>query len=210
MIASGTSDGTLVIEADFDPRATPCEWMAATASESPDITVGRFVATTEELVGLGRSRVAEARSFDVRLPYGPMDWTVLLLHGFWDSWIHERDVLLARGAEHPTDDEATFYATAYGVFLAAVVASLVGDPVREKLSLGGDGGGVFDLDARYGVVTLSATRVTTVAPPADEVTDALAGRSSVATALRDLPSHSRAALSQLADFLNTPVEQSPT
>jgi hypothetical protein len=28
-----------------------------------------------------------------------MDWTVLLLHLFWDSWIHERDVLLARGAD---------------------------------------------------------------------------------------------------------------
>jgi len=28
-----------------------------------------------------------------------MDWIVLLLHLFWDSWIHERDVLLAHGAE---------------------------------------------------------------------------------------------------------------
>jgi hypothetical protein len=139
-----------------------------------------------------------------------MDWTVLLLHCFWDSWIHERDVLLARGAEHPSDDDATFYATAYGVFLAAAVASLFGDPVQEKLTLGGDGGGVFDLDRCDGMVTLRVSRVTTVGPPAAEVTDALAGRSSVATALRDLPSQSRAALSQLADFLNTPVEQSPT
>jgi len=36
-----------------------------------------------------------------------MDWTVLLLHLFWDSWIHERNVLLARGAKHPTADDAT-------------------------------------------------------------------------------------------------------
>ena len=47
--------------------------------------------------------MAQGLRFDVRLPYGPMDWTVLLLHAFWDSWIHERDVLLARGEDHRTN-----------------------------------------------------------------------------------------------------------
>jgi hypothetical protein len=70
-----------------------------------------------------------------------MDWTVRVLHGFWDSWLHERDVLLARGLEHPTDGEATL---------------------------------------------------------------ALAGRSPGA-ALGGLPANSRAALSHMADFFNTPV-----
>ena len=128
-----------------------------------------LVATTEELVGLARGRLAEGGRFDVRLPYGPMDWTILVLHVLWDSWIHERDVLLARGAEHPTDGDATGYAAAYGIFISAAVASMFGDQVREKLSLGGDGGGL----------------------------------------LGALPASSRTALSHLADFFNTPVEQSP-
>ena len=80
-----------------------------------------------------------------------MDWTVLMLHVFWDSWIHERDILLARGTEHPSGDDATAYATAYGVFIAAAVAAKFGDPVRERLTLGGAGAGVFDLDCRGGV-----------------------------------------------------------
>jgi hypothetical protein len=46
--------------------------------------------------------------------------------------------------------------------------------------------------------------------PAAEVTDALVGRAPVETVLRDLPSHSRAALARLADFHNTPVDPSPT
>jgi hypothetical protein len=138
-----------------------------------------------------------------------MDWTVLVLHAFWDSWIHERDVLLARGTEHPTDDDATLYVTAYGLFLAAAVASMFGDRVQEKLNLGGDGGGVFDLDSR-GAVTLTVSRVTTAGPPAAEVADALAGRSLVAAVLGDLPANSRAALSRIGKFFNTPVEQSPT
>lgn len=206
---AGPDDRTLDITAGFDPRITPRGWLTASADESPGATLGRFVATTGELLALLRARLAQNRRFNVRLPYGPMDWTVFALHGFWDSWLHERDVLLARGAEHPTDDDATAYATAYGLFIAAAVASMFGDQVREKLTLGGDGGGVFDLDSR-GAVTLTVTRVTTTGPPAAEVADALAGRSPATAVLGDVPASTRAALSHLANFFNTPVEQNPT
>ena len=117
-------------------------------------------------------------------------------------------MLLARGAEHPTDGDATAYATAYGLFIAATVASIFGGQVQEKLTLGGDGGGIFELDSRGGV-TLTVTRVTAAGPPAAEVADALAGRAQLAAVLGDLPASSRAALSRMADFFNTPVEQSP-
>lgn len=207
--AAGPDDRTLDLTAGFDPRTTPCGWLTASAGESPGATLSRFVATTEELLALLRARLAQNRRFDVRLPYGPMDWTVFVLHGFWDSWLHERDVLLARGTEHPTDADATSYAAAYGLFIAAAVASMFGDPVQEKLTLGGDGGGVFDLDTPGGAVTLTVTRAATAGPPADQVTDALAGRAQTAAVLGDLPASSRAALSRLADFYNTPVEQSP-
>ena len=207
--AAGTDDHTLDVTTGFDPRITPRGWLTASADESPDATLARLVATTEELLVPARAQLTQGRRFDVRLPYGPMDWTVLVLHVFWDSWIHERDVLLARDAEHPTDDDANIYATAYGLFIAAAVASMFGGQVREKLKLGGDGGGVYDLDSR-GDVMLTVDRVSTAGPPAAEVADALAGRSQIAAALGDLPTNSRAALSHLADFFNTSVEQSPT
>ena len=207
-IVAGTDDHTLDLTAGFDPRITPRGWLAASAGEPPGATLSRFVATTEQVLALLRARLAQNCRFDVPLPYGPMDWTVLLLHAFWDSWIHERDVLLARGTGHPTDGDATVYAAAYGLFIAAAVASMFGDQVQEKLTLGG-GGGVFDLDCRHGV-TLTVTRVTTAGPPAAEVTDALAGRAQTAAVLGDLPASSRAALSRLADFFNTPIEPSPT
>jgi len=203
---AGPGDRTLDLAAGFDPRITPSGWLSASAGESPEATLRRFVATTEELLAVLRARLAQGRRFDVQMPYGPRDWTVLVLHGFWDSWLHERDVLLARGAEHPTSGDATFYATGYGVFIAAAVASTFGDPVQEKLTLGGDGGGVFDLDSR-GAVTLTAGRVTAAGPSAAQVTDALAGRAEAAAVLGDLPAGSLAALSQLAEFMNTPVEQ---
>jgi uncharacterized protein (TIGR03083 family) len=207
--AGGPDDRTLDITAGFDPRITPRQWLTASADESPDATLSRFVATTEERLARDRARLAQGLRFHVRMPYGPMDWTVRVLHGFWDSWLHERDVLLARGIEHPTDGDGTVYATAYGLFIAAAVAALFGGPVQETLTLGGDGGGLFDLDNRDGV-TLTVTRETTTGPPAAQVTDALAGRSPVAAVLGDLPPGSRAALSRMADFFNTPAEPSPT
>src|SRR5215472_18194338 len=205
---AGPNDGTLDLAAGFDPRITPRRWLTASAGEPPDATLARFVATSDELLAVARDRLARNRRFDVRLPYGPMNWTVLMLHGFWDSWIHERDVLLARGTEHPTDGDATGYAAAYGLFVAAAVASLFGDPVQGKLRLGGHGGGVFDLDSR-GAVTLTVSREHTTGPRAAEVADALAGRVPVAAVLGDLPASTRTALSHLADFFNTPVAQSP-
>jgi uncharacterized protein (TIGR03083 family) len=204
----GPDDRTLDLTAGFDPRTTPRGWLAASANESPDATLSRFVATTEELLAVLRARLAQGCRFEVQLPFGPMDWTVFVLYGFWDSWLHERDVLLPRGADHPTDGDATGYAAAYGVFTAAAVASMFGDPVQDKLTLGGDGGGVFDLDSR-GAVTLTVTRMATAGPPAAQVTDALAGRAPVAAVLGDLTSSTRAALSHLADFFNTPAGQTP-
>jgi len=81
--------------------------------------------------------------------------------------------------------------------------------VRHELTLGGDGGGVFDLDSRGDDVTLTVTREVIAGPPAAQLTDALAGRAPVAAVLGDLTSSTRAALSHLADFFNTPVEQPP-
>jgi uncharacterized protein (TIGR03083 family) len=202
-ITAGGDDRALDLAAGFDPRITPRGWPAVSASESPGATVSRFLATTDELFALLRDRLARGVRFDVCLPYGPMDWTILVLHAFWDSWLHERDILLPQGRDHRTDGDATGYAAAYGLFIAAAVAAMFGGQVKERLMLAGDGGGVFDLDSRDGV-TLTVTRATTPGPPAAEVTDALAGRAPAAV-LSALPAGSRATLLRMADFFNTPV-----
>lgn len=198
MLASGPGDGTLDLAQGFDPRTTPRQWLAASDAEPPAATLGRLVATTGQLLSAARDRLRHGRRFDVRLPFGPMDWTVRLLHGFWDSWVHERDVLLARGADHLTDGDATAYATCYGVFIAAAVAPMLGGPVRATLRLGGDGGGIFDVGGSDGV-TLTVDRTAAAGPQAAEIADALAGRSPAPAG--DVP----AGLFRMAEFFNTPA-----
>jgi uncharacterized protein (TIGR03083 family) len=204
-MAMGPGDNRLDFTTGFDPRTAPSQWMTASAGESPAATLDRYTAATGELLALARSRLAEDRSFDVCMPYGLMDWKVLWLHGFWDSWIHERDVLLARGSEHSTDDDATAYAIAYGVFISAAVGSMFGAPMRETLTLSGDGGGVIQVDSTDGV-TLTLHRVTVTGPHAAEVADTLAGRAQTAAVLGDLPAGSRTALMAMADYFRTPIE----
>jgi len=203
--SAGPGDRTFDITAGHDPRITPGQRLAASAGEAPDATLHRLITTTSDALTVLRDRLAQGRRFNVHLPYGPMDWTILVLHGLWDSWIHERDVLLARGAGHPADAAVTGYAVAYGVFAAAAVASMLGDPVRHQLTLSGPGGGVFDLGNDGGVVTLTVTPMSATGPPAARVTDALAGRAPTDALLAHLPPATRAALSRLADFYNTPV-----
>jgi uncharacterized protein (TIGR03083 family) len=204
VIGAGDDGRTLDLAAGFDPRISPCHWLEASEGEDPAQTLARLVAASEDLAATAWARLALGRRMEAQLPYGPMDWTVLLLHVLWDSWIHERDVLLARGAKHPTDADTTGYAAAYGVFIAAAVASMFGDQVQDRLMLGGDGGGVFDLDSGE-AVTLTVNRADAGGPPAAEITDALAGRPPAAAILNDLPARSRVPLSHLATFFNTPV-----
>jgi fatty-acyl-CoA synthase len=203
MLASGPGDGTLELAEGFDPRTTPRAWLAASDGEPPGASLDRLVATTDKLLSAARDRLRHGSRFDVRLPFGPMDWTVRLLHGFWDSWVHERDVLLPQGADHVTDGDATAYAAGYGVFIAAAVAPMLGEPVRATLRLGGDGGGTFDVGGRDSV-TLTVDRTATGGPSAAEVADALAGRSPAAV-FSDVP----AGLFRMAEFFNTPAEPRP-
>ena len=215
-ILGRADQSVLDVTAGFDPRTSPRQWPAILADESPDATLGRFLASTGEMLALARDRLERGQRYDVRLPYGPMDWTVLALHGFWDSWLHERDILLAQGRKHPADADADAdaadadadapaYATAYGLFVAAVVAAMFGRPVQhQQLTLSGEGGGVFDLDTSD-AVTLTVTRAAVAGPPAADVTDALAGRAPIPAVLGDLPAGTRSALSCLANFFNAPA-----
>lgn len=95
---------------------------------------------------------------------------------------------------HPAADD---FAAAYAYLPAKAALATDGEPET------GDGGGVFDLDTR-GAVMLAVTPAAAAGPPAAEVADALAGRPPDAAVLGELPASSRAALSRLAGFLNTP------
>ena len=65
-LLNANSQDLATVRPGFDPRVMPSGWLAASAGESPGATLGRLVATTEELLMLARERLAQGHRFDVR------------------------------------------------------------------------------------------------------------------------------------------------
>jgi uncharacterized protein (TIGR03083 family) len=121
-IGSGLRGEPTELLATFDPVATPAQIVAAAHGASTSEVLDRFVATTDSLVdvmtavgGDGWSAVAEA-------PPGHLRIGAVAHHALWDSWVHERDILLPLGlAPDEEPDEIALglrYVAALGPALA--------------------------------------------------------------------------------------------
>lgn len=108
----------------FDPVATPAQMVAATAPGPGAEVAATFAASVEALAGViaaldategGWATLAEA-------PPGHITAGAVTHHALWDSWVHERDILLPLGIAPAIEaDEVAAclrYAAALGPALA--------------------------------------------------------------------------------------------
>jgi uncharacterized protein (TIGR03083 family) len=94
--------------ATFDPVASPAQLVAAANDPSPAEVLQRFSASTEALTRLWASLGDTDWATLAEAPPGHISVSAVTHHALWDSWVHERDVLLPLGlavAEEP--DELT-------------------------------------------------------------------------------------------------------
>jgi uncharacterized protein (TIGR03083 family) len=186
----------------FDPRTTPRRWLAPSDDETPADTLERIRAGST--VYFAATRASEKCGVErfVEFPFGKEPSTMLIAHAFWDSWVHERDVLVPLGREHRTDDAGTQFATTYALFISSAVAALFGTPVNATFELSGLGGGIYEVthDGDGAIVRSSRDDMTSGAD-AGALSDALSGRGSVDNLLEPSPP----GLSSLANFFNAPV-----
>jgi uncharacterized protein (TIGR03083 family) len=151
----------------FDPRTTPAEWVAGTADRPPADTLSVFERTSRSLLAEVDALADHAATKTVDMPYGTVPWSFVVLHLFWDAWVHERDIVISRGDSHPSTAAESRVAAIVGLVMAGMPSKLLGAPLDETLLLSGDGGGLFRLVVDDGVITV------TVDGPA--VNDALRG-----------------------------------
>jgi hypothetical protein len=178
-----------VFTPDFDPRRSPNAFVEQHASQARPDTVEalrRAIADADDAIAGARVARPPRR---VRAIWGEdVDWRLFALHIFWDSWLHERDLLLPRGIRPPEDDDEVRLAAVYGLTTVAIMAGTFGEDVDLRLHLGGTGAGTFTvrgvgLDVTVDVGPLAAEpRGDTAA-----VADALSGRGRVADALDARP-----------------------
>ncbi len=83
--------------ATFDPVAIPAELVAAVRSQSPTEVLGHLDESNDDLAEAvsdldraGWSTIGEA-------PPGHVPLRAVALHALWDSWVHERDIVLPLG-----------------------------------------------------------------------------------------------------------------
>jgi len=108
--------------ATFDPVASPAELVAAAGAKPPEEVLASFSASTEAFAQLVESFTDDEWTLVAESPPGHVSATALAHHALWDSWVHERDVLLPLGrtpAEEPDEVAACLrYAAALAPGLA--------------------------------------------------------------------------------------------
>lgn len=128
-ILAGLAGTPTRILAAFDPATTPALMVAPMRSMSPAETLARFVETNQSLFDAVESLDDAGWSTVAESPAGHVPIRLLANHALWDSWVHERDILLPLGivpAEEPDEIVSCLrYVTA-----VAPVLTFSSDPTR--------------------------------------------------------------------------------
>ncbi len=95
-IRSGIAGAPTEMLATFDPVASPAR-MVAGSTLSRDEIIESFSTSTESLADLLLDLVATDWEALAEAPPGHVSVSAVAHHALWDSWIHERDILIPLG-----------------------------------------------------------------------------------------------------------------
>jgi uncharacterized protein (TIGR03083 family) len=95
-IAAGLRGEPTTFLATFDPVASPAQLVAASDLTTTDV-LARFQASTTSLLDVLGSLTDDDWSAVAEAPPGHVAISAVAHHALWDSWVHERDVLLPLG-----------------------------------------------------------------------------------------------------------------
>lgn len=201
VVAAANGEPTLD-KHDFDPRSTPTVWLTTSEDELPSATIERFAEASASHRTRISDRFACGDDARERTVYGTAHWTVNVAHVLWDSWLHERDVLLPLGQPAPSSKAEERLVGLYGLLMALVPSMMFEQSVSSTVQLSGLGTHTIEVRCDAGSLRSSevpgvATAISGAMPAA---IDALAGRGdAVADALPGAPEE----LGFLAAFFNS-------
>jgi uncharacterized protein (TIGR03083 family) len=114
--------------ADFDPAVDPEQIVAPMRSMSTDGFVEQFRAGTEAFIEAVESMDESDWSHPGESPVGHVPARLVLAHALWDSWLHERDILLPLGIDVPVEADELAVSTWYLLAFGAAQGGLVDEP----------------------------------------------------------------------------------
>ena len=186
----------------FDPNSTPELWLARSDGESPARTIERFVDAAPRLRERVGERMVAGDDGTAGTPYGEAHWTMSVVHTFWDTWLHQRDIALPLAMEAATTPPEQRLAALYGLLMAVVPTLRTERPFETTVRMVGPVETVVVATHEAGTITSRECAATDDALTGElgEAVDALSGRGvAVSDALPGAPDQ----LAVLAGFLSS-------
>jgi uncharacterized protein (TIGR03083 family) len=121
----------------FDPVASPQQMVEAVRGVSPDATLAQFVEAIDGMDNAVSGLSADDWSVLAEAPPGHVSLHAVALHALWDSWIHERDVLLPLGIAPVVEPDEVEGCLRYVAALGAAFLASTGSERRGSLAVVG-------------------------------------------------------------------------
>ncbi|MET0884382.1 MAG: maleylpyruvate isomerase family mycothiol-dependent enzyme, partial [Acidimicrobiales bacterium] len=147
-IAQGLKGEPTQFLATFDPVTSPAQMVADAGDVSVDKVLNSFLASTDALTDLLTSLDTGDWTVLAESPPGHVSISALTHHALWDSWVHERDILLPLGLPADEEPDEIIACLRYGAALAPAFAVTNGAAASGVLAVSVD-----DPDAAF-VVTV--------------------------------------------------------
>lgn len=125
--------------ATFDPVASPPQMVAAAPPVSNDELVERMRTSTAALESQWRAFTDADWTALAEAPPGHISISAIVHHALWDSWVHERDMLLPLGITPAVEDDEVAASLRYVAALAPALG----------ICRGGNAHGSFAIDAGH-------------------------------------------------------------
>jgi uncharacterized protein (TIGR03083 family) len=132
-ITAGVAGEPTRFLASFDPAATPPQLIEPMRALPPAEVLARFVATNEELFAAVESLDESGWAALAESPPGHVPIGALASHALWDSWVHERDILLPLGLSPVEEPDEITECLRYAAALSPVFSLSTGSAGRGAL-----------------------------------------------------------------------------
>ena len=117
----------------FDPVASPAELVAGAQGTPPEETLSQFTEGNRALAD-ALSRVDDWRVV-AEAPPGHIAIGLVAIHALWDSWVHERDIVIPLGLEPTADAREVEACLLYAAALGPAFQASVGSTRRGAIAL---------------------------------------------------------------------------
>jgi uncharacterized protein (TIGR03083 family) len=121
--------------ASFDPVRVPAAMVQAARGASASATLDSFQATNAQLGTLVGSLTDAGWDKRAEAPPGHLAIRAVALHALWDSWVHERDILVPLSRQQAVEFDEVLLSLAYAAALGPGLRAAAGSTSAGSLGV---------------------------------------------------------------------------